>query len=45
MKKQTAVASLVGCGICTHIWAAVRPINTLQLECPHCHHMIIIEEL
>lgn len=34
--------SLVGCGICTHNWVAVRPIETIELECPNCHYIIPI---
>lgn len=31
-------AALVECAICTHKWAAVWPVGTEELECPHCSY-------
>jgi hypothetical protein len=35
--------SLVECDICRIMWVAVRPIETLELECPNCNHMTSIK--
>ena len=38
------VASLVECVICGHVWAAVRPTEADQLECPACgYHGHIVD--
>jgi hypothetical protein len=36
-------ASLVQCSICTHQWVAVRPLMTLELECPNCLNTTFVE--
>ncbi len=40
---ESFITSLVECAICTHSWVAVRPIETLELECPNCHYITLIK--
>lgn len=41
---ESFTTSLVECDICTHNWVAVRPIETLELQCPNCSNITSIKE-
>lgn len=37
-------ATVAKCTVCTHVWAAVFPEGTEQLECPNCGRMQDVDE-
>ena len=40
--SEQFTTSLVECDVCTYNWVAVRPIETIELECPNCNHITFI---